>query len=260
MTPIRPLLLLALLLLGSRTAAQPRIIAHRGHWQTPGSAQNSLASFVKADSIGCFGAEFDVWMTADDKLVVNHDRIYPGTAIHMEQSRRRDITRIVLANGERLPTLDAYLATAAAHPAIRLVLELKCHATPEREARAAARIVRALKRHRLAERTDLISFSHHACLVLRRLLPEANILYLTGDRTPQQIADAGLSGIDYHTQVLDQHPEWIEQAHALGLEVNVWTVNDEEQMRRFIARGVDYITTDRPELLQRLLREAETTE
>ena len=257
MISLRSLLLLALLSVGCRAAAQPRVIAHRGYWMAPGAAQNSLASFVKADSIGCYGAEFDVWMTADDKLVVNHDRIYPGTEIHMERARCRDIVRNELPNGERLPTLDAYLATAAAHPAIRLVLELKCHATPERESRAAGKIVRALKRYGLAERTDLISFSFHACCALRKLLPEANILYLTGDRTPQQIADAGLSGIDYHTQVLDEHPEWIEEAHALGLEVNVWTVNDEKQMRRFIAQGVDYITTDCPEVLQRLLREAE---
>ena len=72
------------LLLAASAAAQPKIIAHRGYWQTSGSAQNSLASLVKADSIGCYGSEFDVWLTADDRLIVNHDRVYRDTDIHQD--------------------------------------------------------------------------------------------------------------------------------------------------------------------------------
>ena len=37
-----------------------KVIAHRGYWQTAGSAQNSIRALVKADSIGCYGSEFDV--------------------------------------------------------------------------------------------------------------------------------------------------------------------------------------------------------
>ena len=62
-------------------AAQPKVIAHRGFWDAPGSAQNSIRALVKADSIGCWGSEFDVWMTADDKLVVNHDASFKGLHI-----------------------------------------------------------------------------------------------------------------------------------------------------------------------------------
>lgn len=35
----------------------------------------------------------------------------------------------------------------------------------------------------------------------------------------------GLAGLDYSIKVLKQHPEWIKEAHQLGLEVNVWTVD-----------------------------------
>ncbi|MDE6624388.1 MAG: glycerophosphodiester phosphodiesterase, partial [Alistipes sp.] len=98
----------AALLLAAGTAAQPKVIAHRGYWQHPGSAQNSLASLAKADSIGCYGSEFDVWMTADKRLVVNHDRTYRGTDIRMDEARASLVTAIVLPNGERIPTLDAY--------------------------------------------------------------------------------------------------------------------------------------------------------
>ena len=51
----------------------PKVIAHRGIWTEPGSTQNSIRSLVKADSIGCYATEFDVWMTADSVMVVSHD-------------------------------------------------------------------------------------------------------------------------------------------------------------------------------------------
>ena len=53
-----------------------KIIAHRGYWKTAGSAQNSITSLQKADSIHCYGSEFDVWLAKDNKLVVNHDPVY----------------------------------------------------------------------------------------------------------------------------------------------------------------------------------------
>ena len=61
-------------MLALAAAAQPKVVAHRGYWRHAGSAQNSLAAFNKADSIGVYGAEIDVWMTADGRLVVNHAR------------------------------------------------------------------------------------------------------------------------------------------------------------------------------------------
>ena len=44
----------------------------------------------------------DVWLTADDKLIVNHDRIYKGTEIDMEKGTLKEITSIVLPNGEKI--------------------------------------------------------------------------------------------------------------------------------------------------------------
>ena len=252
---IRKILLsVALLSAGGALHAQPKVIAHRGYWTAPGSAQNSLASFAKADSIGVYGSEMDVWLTGDDKLVVNHDQVYKGTDIDMARARARDITRIVLPNGENLPTLDEYLETVAARPATRLVLETKTLVPYRREDIAVEKIVRALEKHGLTERTDFISFSLNACLEYRKRLPEANVYDLAGDLSPESLRRVALTGLDYSAGVLRQHPEWIEQAHRAGLEVNVWTVNSEEEMRYFIAQGVDYITTDYPERLQALLR------
>lgn len=247
-------LLFILLAIGAGTAlAQPKVIAHRGYWETPGSAQNSLTAFIKADSIGVFGSEIDVWLTADDRLIVNHDRIFKGTDIDMERSTQREICNIVLPNGENIPTLDAYLRLVASKPNTRLILEMKSLSDLNREDLAAEKIVKSLRKYGLVERTDIIAFSLNACLAFKKLLPDSKIYYLDGDLAPKKIKKLGLAGIDYSVKVLRKHPEWVEQAHKLGLEVNVWTVDEEEDMRYFIDLGVDYITTNFPEQLQQLL-------
>ena len=245
----------AMLLTGSAAvAAQPKVISHRGYWTAPNSAQNSLASFTKADSVGVFGSEIDVWLTADDKLIVNHDRVYKGTDINMEKATLKEITSIVLPNGENIPTLDAYLRLVAAKPDTRLILEMKSLSDLKREDLAAEKIVKALRKYNLLDRTDIIAFSINACLAFKKLMPDGRIFYLNGDLAPRSIKKLGLTGIDYSMSVIRKNPKWVEQAHKEGLEVNVWTVDTEEDMRYFIDLGVDYITTDYPERLQALLK------
>lgn len=245
----------AMLLTGSiAVAAQPKVISHRGYWTAPNSAQNSLASFTKADSVGVFGSEIDIWLTADDKLIVNHDRVYKGTDINMEKSTLKEITSIVLPNGENIPTLDAYLRLVATKPNTRLILEMKSLSDLKREDLATEKIVKALRKYNLLDRTDIIAFSINACLAFKKLMPDGRIFYLNGDLAPRSIKKLGLTGIDYSMSVLRKNPKWVEQAHKEGLEVNVWTVDTEEDMRYFIDLGVDYITTDYPERLQALLK------
>lgn len=245
----------AMLLTGSAAvAAQPKVISHRGYWTAPNSAKNSLASFTKADSVGVFGSEIDVWLTADDKLIVNHDRVYKGTDINMEKSTLKEITSIVLPNGENIPTLDAYLRLVATKPNTRLILEMKSLSDLKREDLATEKIVKALRKYNLLDRTDIIAFSINACLAFKKLMPDGRIFYLNGDLAPRSIKKLGLTGIDYSMSVLRKNPKWVEQAHKEGLEVNVWTVDTEEDMRYFIDLGVDYITTDYPERLQALLK------
>ena len=244
----------ALMLAGGAVAAQPKVIAHRGYWTAPESAQNSLASFTKADAVGVYGSEIDVWLTADNKLIVNHDRKYKGTDIDMEKSTAKEITAIVLPNGENIPTFDAYLKLVASKPDTRLILEMKSLSDYNREDLAAKKIVKQLKKYGVLDQTEIIAFSINACMAFKKLIPDTKIYYLNGDLAPKSIKKLGLAGIDYSMKVLRKNPEWVKQAHDLGLEVNVWTVDEEADMKYFIDLGVDYITTDYPERLQALLK------
>jgi glycerophosphoryl diester phosphodiesterase len=107
----------------------------------------------------------------------------------------------------------------------------------------------------LADRTDYISFSKQACKRLHELAPEAKIAYLNGDLTPKEVKDLGWTGIDYSIKTFEKHPEWPVEAKQIGLEVNVWTVDGEDALRRFAhTPGIDIITTNDPEILIKILK------
>lgn len=237
---------------GTMQAQKTQVIAHRGYWTTAGSAQNSIAALVKADSINCYGSEFDVWLTADNQLVVNHDATFKG--VNMQNATSKVCTAIELDNGESLPTLQQYLEKGR-QLKTRLILELKAHKTPEQETRAVEGIVKMIKDMGLENRTEYITFSKHATKEFIRLAPKGTpVYYLEGDLTPQELKAWGCAGPDYHYSVFKKHPEWIKQCHDLGMKVNAWTVNDAKDMEWLIDQGADFITTNEPVLLEEILK------
>jgi glycerophosphoryl diester phosphodiesterase len=74
--------------------------------------------------------------------------------------------------------------------------------------------------------------------------PNAKVMYLNGDLSPQSLKDLGLTGLDYHHAVMDEHMNYFAEAKALGLIVNLWTVNDVSLMKKYFEAGADFITTD----------------
>lgn len=240
---------------GLAKAQTTQVIAHRGFWKTEGSAQNSISALLKADSIGCYGSEFDVWITKDNKLVVNHDPIFQST--NMEKSDAATLTALKLANGENLPTLKEYLKTGKKLK-VKLILELKAHSTPERETKAIEEIVALVKRMKLEKRMEYITFSYHALKEFIRLAPKNTpVFYLDGKLSPKELKALGCAGADYHLGIFQKNPEWIEECHKLGLKVNVWTINKKEEMKWLIDKKVDFITTNEPVLFKELLTSQE---
>lgn len=253
MKKINFLLVLMALLLSMPTEAKvkPRVIAHRGFWTTQGSAQNSIHSLQAASAAKVYGSEFDVHLTADNVPVVHHDNTIDG--IEIQNVPYAQIKDIKLSNGETLPTLDQYLNAALPLKKMKLIFELKPHATPERDREAAAIVVRMVNDKKLAKRTEYIAFSLEAAKELRCLSPKTPVYYLNGELSPSQLKDLGFSGLDYHYNVIQKNPSWVEEAHNLGLKVNVWTVNDAPIITEMIGRGVDFITTNEPVLVEEII-------
>ncbi|MDO4215171.1 MAG: glycerophosphodiester phosphodiesterase family protein [Bacteroidales bacterium] len=225
--------------------AQPKIVAHRGYWDTPGSAQNSIAALEKAAEIGCYGSEFDVSITSDGVLVVNHDASIQGVVI--EDNPYEVIQHMTLNNGEQLPTLAEYLECGLLHPNVQLILEIKPHKAAENEIRAADAVVQMVKNMGLQSRVEYISFSMRICERIHALQPEAKVAYLNGDLSPLAVKEKGLTGVDYHYSVYVKNDAWLDEAKKNGVEVNVWTVDDPKLLDRFTADSrIDLITTNKP--------------
>ena len=216
------------------------ITAHRGFWKNPrtSNSENSLASLAEAQREKLWGSEFDVHLTADDVIVVNHDNDIHGVSIHDNPySMIRDLR---LPNGERIPTLEDYLTQAMASPYTMLVLEVKNHGNPTRSVQLADKCLDVLTAFGLLdpERVMFISFSYPACRFLSETLPkEFKVQYLNGDKSPAEVNADGINGIDYNYSVFIEHPEWVKEAHDLGMDVNVWTVNDSDRMQKMIDLG-----------------------
>ena len=240
--------ILLIVCFGVNYAATPQVVAHRGYHKAKGSAENSIRALVKADSIKADFCEFDVWISADDVLYVNHNADIDGVVI--ETSNSSEIDKCYLPNGERIPRLEAFLDTASVLN-IGLVLEVKPHENTERENIAVPRIIEMVNKKGLKDRTTYITFSETACKLLVDQ-SERPVYYLTGV-SPEKIAELGVTGPDFHISHFRKHPEWIDIFHSEGKPVNIWTVNSEEDIRYCIEIGADFITTNEPELTQRLI-------
>lgn len=232
---------------------QNQVIAHRGAWKVEELPQNSIASLERAVGLGCAGSEFDVHLTKDDVLVVNHDNDYYGidiaTATYAELLAKKH------PNGEPIPTAEAYLREGMKQKKTKLIYELKTSKLgKERTLHSADLTVQLVKKLGAEAWVEYIAFDYDACKRIIERDSKAKVYYLNGDKTPAEAKKDGLFGLDYHFNVYKKNPTWIREAKNLGLVVNVWTVNTQEEMTNLLDQDVEFITTDQPALLLDVIR------
>jgi len=224
------------------------VAAHRGFWncEEAGYAQNSIKALELAQQNHFWGSEFDVQLTSDDVPIVNHDNSYGGLVIWDNPfSAFKDMT---LKNGEKMPTLDDYLAQGAKSKTTMLVFELKEQKNEAREDKLVELSLQALKDHGLYDpsRVMFITFSIHMSRDLAKLAPEFINQYLGSTISPDELSKDGINGVDYHHSVFTANPTWFDQARSHSMSINAWTVDKDEDIQRMIDLGVDCITTNVP--------------
>ena len=239
------MILCGMMLLASSALAQVKVIAHRGYWNSLGAAQNSIAAMQNAKKADVWGSEFDVHITTDGIVVVNHDDDIQG--ILDDDAKYADIKNLKLANGEPIATLKSYLEAGKKLAPMQLILEIKAHQTPEREDRCVKACLDLVKAAGMEKQVDYISFSMHACEELMKLNPQARVYYLGSDVAPEVIKQKGFAGIDYYGGAILKNPNWIKESHDLGMKVNVWTIDDMKEIQKCVDSGVDFVTTNKPE-------------
>lgn len=228
------------------TFKTPKVIAHCGYWDVEGSAENSIASLKNAGEIGVFASEFDVQLTSDDVVVICHDPIINGVSIHdssLATIRKSDCR---LRNGELIPTMDDYFQEAIRYPDMNLVLELKSYDEPDYENRAINACKNKINEYKLSQRIIFISFSLTACQSLKRAFQSNTVLYLGGDKTPEELYELGLDGLNCHYSYYKSHPNWISDTIKMGMHSGAWTIDHEDDVIMLIEKGVEFITTNSP--------------
>lgn len=235
----------------------PIAFAHRGGGLE--APENSIGAFARAIDMGYRYIETDVQVTADGRLVVFHDDGLD--ALTDGEGRVADLPWSVVAQArvggkEPIPVLDDVLER---WPALHLNIDPKSDA-------AAAALAVALRRHSALHRVCVGSFSGQRLQRLRRDLgPDLCSSAGPWDVTRVMLAGFGLPVGTLQADCLQvpvtRHgipvvtPRLIRAAHARGLPVHVWTVDDRAEMARLLDMGVDGLITDRPGLLRQVMQE-----
>ncbi len=278
MKEIRSCFVPGILLLSVAGSAQPlntepqqsptEWVGHRGaSYDAP---ENTVESARLAWERGADGVEVDVYLTADDQVVVIHDKTTKRTTpvdLKVADSTLADLLRLDAGSwkdpkweGSRIPSLSQVLDAAPQDSESYLVIEIKCG--PE--------IIPALQRA-IAEacfpydRIRFISFNWDVIHQIKPVFPDISALWLSGFKKNQEgvlepsvdtlIAKAQLAGADgldvSHTGVVDA--EFVEKVHDAGLLLWVYTVNDPIRAQTLVDFHVDSITTDRPQWIRQQL-------
>jgi glycerophosphoryl diester phosphodiesterase len=239
---------------------RPRAFAHRGwHVDDLTGMENSLSSFRRAVQEGYRYIETDVHATSDGEVVVHHDHTLDRTTDGRGPVADLPWTEVRTARvGGREPI--ARLADVLEElPETFFNIDVKADSAVEP-------IIALLRKAKALQRVCLASFSDNRLARLRRL-GGPDLLTSMGPRSAGALWAAGripFAGLAVRGQVA-QVPvsqgrlrivdrKFVQAAHRRNLEVHVWTIDDEADMRALLDLGVDGLVTDRPDLLREVLR------
>ena len=228
-----------------------KMVAHRG--LSGIERENTCPAFIAAGNRSYFGIETDVHVTKDGKFVVIHDdtteRVCLGLCnVDVEKSTYENLKNIVIPDLDgsthrqdiRIPLLKDYIKICKKYDK-KCVLELK----NDFEKNDIERMIKEISEDNYLSGVIFISFSFKNCVILRELLPQAKIQFLTGDKVDDKlIADLKAHSLDLDIYYKKLTKEVIDLLHENSIEVNCWTCDEKEAAEALADMGIDYITTN----------------
>ncbi|MFG2122027.1 glycerophosphodiester phosphodiesterase [Streptomyces sp. NPDC048710] len=236
----------------------PIAFAHRGG--AADGLENTVAQFRRAVDLGYRYIETDVHTTADGKLVAFHDgtldRVTDGAG-RIADLPWQDVSHARVGGREPVPLFEELLET---FPEVRWNVDLK--AEP-----ALRPFLELIERTNAWDRVCVGSFSEARVLRAQRLAgPRLATSFGTRGVLSLRLRSWGLPASVRRSAVAAQVPEaqsgvpvvderFVRAAHALGLQVHVWTINEPERMHRLLDLGVDGIMTDHIDTLRKVMED-----
>jgi glycerophosphoryl diester phosphodiesterase len=232
-----------------RRLARARIVAHRGAYDNQGVYENTIAAFEQFEAAGGWGIELDVRWTADGVPVVSHDP--DGRRLFGVETPIADMDLATLRRHLPLvPTLAEIVTRFGGR--LHLMVEVKC--LPHRDGRdAAALLQRDFERLIPCRDYHLLSLDYR---LLQRLaftpraacIPIARINF----RKIKHVAEAhrwgGIAG--HYALILHRQ---VDALHDGGFKVGTGFVNSPNSLQRELNRGVDWLFSDQPLVVQKVL-------
>jgi glycerophosphoryl diester phosphodiesterase len=233
------------------------IASHRGGGAA--APENTLAAIRAALAAGFDYVEVDVALTADGHPVLMHDATVDRTtdghgrlaSLTLAQVRALDAGAWFDARyaGTPVPTLAEFLDVLATTDR-RALVELK----GEWDAAAVASFVDEVNARDLERRVAVSSFDARTLALARAasdVIPRLAIMRKLPDDVASAVAEAGARGVIVDRRAILERPEVIDELHAAGMRVVVYTLNDDAEWDEVTALGVDGIVTDDPDTLSR---------
>jgi len=221
---------------GRHGVRPPRLVAHRGAPRV--RRENTLPAVAAAVALGAETVEVDVRRTADGVALLLHDETLDrlwGDPRRVDEVPWSDVARLG-DELDRIPRLDAVLDLLDGGTT-SLLVDVTCAA----DAVVAARTVAA---HGPSPAVAWCG-SRDAVTAVRSVLPDADVWLAWGSLagpTAEDLDDLAPSTLNLDLAFLTQ--DTVTAAHALGLRVAVWTVDEAAPAAWAAALGVDSITTN----------------
>ena len=243
--------------------SKTKIFAHRG--ASGYAPENTLEAFALAIKQGADGIELDVQLTRDRIPVVIHDetidRVTSKTG-YVKDYTLKELKELTVLESKfpayttsKIPTLEEVLdAVKASGILVNIELKTGIYWYPDIE-QIVADLVR---KSGMEEKVIYSSFNHYSIQQIKKIVPEAETAYLYSDvilDVTDYAKDTNVDGLHpaiYQVKIADFLDEYLKS----GLNVRVWTVNEEKDMDWLIGAGVTAIITNYPDVAVQIKKKA----
>ena len=237
-----------------------KIFGHRGF--SGNYPENTMLSFQKAVEIGVDGIELDVHLTKDNELVIIHDEDIRRTSngeglvrdMTLEELKKFDYSaRFSGVYGfNAIPTLREYFELVKDTGVITNI-ELKTgifeYPTIEK------RVIDMIREYGLEDKIILSSFNHYTILRCKEFAPDIKRGFLSESWLINYGKYTAENGVQCcHPIHCFLSEETVKEMHDAGCEINTWTVNEYDDIKRLSEMGVDALIGNYPDRMIELLR------
>lgn len=244
----------------------PLVLAHRGANKV--APQNTLPAFQKAIDFNADGLETDVHLSADGHIVICHNYTIDETSngvgrideMTLAQLKSYDFSSYFSKEfkGVSLPTLPELLDLTRNMKLINI--EIK---PPQKDCDLVKKVVETIHEYGIAGNTIVSCFDPECIRLVKEMDSDVKTgLLYEDDELGNEIMTFGVARYCKQLNADAAHPHRklithkdVIELHNLGIAVNPWTVNMEEEIIRFVNWGCDALISDVPDYCLRVLEE-----